>query len=42
MTLGKSYGFEPVIHTADLLDQVREDWRAARPFVEWVQANATE
>lgn len=36
MTLGKSYGFEPVIHTAELVDRVREDWREARPFVEWV------
>jgi uncharacterized protein (TIGR02453 family) len=36
MTLGKSYGFEPVVHTAALLDRVREDWREARPFVEWV------
>ncbi|MEP7090422.1 MAG: DUF2461 domain-containing protein [Nocardioidaceae bacterium] len=42
LTLGRSYGFEPVIHTAELLDRVREDWRAARPFVEWVGANARE
>jgi uncharacterized protein (TIGR02453 family) len=40
MTLGRSYGFEPVIHTAELLDMVRTDWRAGRPFVEWVSANA--
>jgi uncharacterized protein (TIGR02453 family) len=38
MTLGRSYGFEPVIHTAELLDQVREHWRAARPFVQWMDA----
>ena len=37
MTLGRSYGFEPVVHTPELADRVREDWRAARPFVEWVQ-----
>jgi uncharacterized protein (TIGR02453 family) len=42
MTLGRSYGFEPVIHTAELLDLVRKDWRAARPFVEWVADNAGE
>jgi uncharacterized protein (TIGR02453 family) len=42
MTLGKSYGFEPVIHTAGLLDLVRADWRQARPFVEWVTAHAVE
>jgi hypothetical protein len=29
-----------VIHTAELLDMVRTDWRAGRPFVEWVSANA--
>jgi uncharacterized protein (TIGR02453 family) len=40
MTLGRSYGFEPVIHTAELLDLVRADWRAGRPFVDWVTANA--
>jgi uncharacterized protein (TIGR02453 family) len=38
MTLGMSYGFEPFIHTPELLDRVRADWRAATPFVEWVQA----
>jgi uncharacterized protein (TIGR02453 family) len=29
-------GFEPVIHTAELLALVRKDWRALRPFVDWV------
>jgi uncharacterized protein (TIGR02453 family) len=40
MTLGKSYGFEPFIHTPELLDRVREDWREATPFVQWVADNA--
>lgn len=40
MTLGKSYGFAPFIHTPQLLDRVREDWREATPFVEWVADNA--
>ena len=40
LTLGRSYGFEPVIHTSNLLDRVRADWRAGRPFVEWVAENA--
>ena len=35
-----SHGFEPVIHTPELLDLVRDDWRALRPLVEWVAANA--
>ena len=39
MTLGKSYGFEEFIHSPKLLTRVRSDWRAARPFVEWVSAN---
>jgi uncharacterized protein (TIGR02453 family) len=40
MTLGKAYGFEPIIHTPELVDQVRADSRAATPFVEWVQRHA--
>jgi uncharacterized protein (TIGR02453 family) len=40
LTIGRSYGFEPVIHKPELLDLVRADWRAGRPFVEWVQENA--
>jgi uncharacterized protein (TIGR02453 family) len=38
--LGLPYGFEPFIHTAELLDRVRADWRAGRPFVEWVADHA--
>jgi uncharacterized protein (DUF2461 family) len=40
MTLGKSYGFEPFIHTSELLARVRADWREATPFVEWVLTHA--
>jgi uncharacterized protein (TIGR02453 family) len=40
MTLGKPYGFDPVIHTPELAERVREDWRAATPFVDWVVDNA--
>lgn len=40
MTLGKTYGFEPFIHSPELLDRVRADWRAASSFVEWVCDNA--
>ena len=35
VVVGLMLGFEPVIHTADLLDQVREHWRAVAPLVEW-------
>ncbi|MCW2831534.1 MAG: hypothetical protein JWP31_2226 [Aeromicrobium sp.] len=40
MTLGKAYGFEPFVHTPELLDHVRADWREATPFVDWVLAHA--
>ncbi len=40
MTVGRSHGFEPVIHTPAILDVVRDDWRELRPFVEWVAENA--
>jgi len=37
---GRSYGFEKVIHTPELLDAVREDWRTLRPLVGWLQRTA--
>lgn len=40
MTLAKDYGFEPFIHTPELLGRVRGDWREVRPFVDWVLAHA--
>ena len=40
MSLGKDLGFAPVIHSAELLDRVRDDWREATPFVDWVLAHA--
>lgn len=40
MTLGKDYGFEPVIHTSELTEKIRADWREATPFIEWVLAHA--
>jgi uncharacterized protein (TIGR02453 family) len=38
ITVGRSYGFDPLIHTPALVDAVRKDWRALRPLVEWVSA----
>ncbi len=38
LTMARSYGFEPVIHTAGLVDRVRADWQALRPLVEWLAA----
>ena len=40
LTLGKDYGFESFIHTPELLDRIRADWREATPFVDWVLAHA--
>ena len=39
---GKSYGFEKVIHSPELLEEVRADWQALRPLVEWLARTATD
>ncbi len=36
LAMGRSYGFDEVVHTPELLTRIRKDWRAARPLVEWV------
>jgi uncharacterized protein (TIGR02453 family) len=35
----RSIGFDPVIHSADLVGVLRKDWRATRPLVEWSVAH---
>lgn len=35
LIVGRSYGFEPVIHSPELLDLVRTDWQALKPLVAW-------
>ena len=35
---GRDHGFEPVIHTPELLEVVREDWRAVKPLIDWAAA----
>ena len=40
LSVGKSYGFEPVIHTAELADRIRTDWRATKPLIEWLTDNS--
>jgi uncharacterized protein (TIGR02453 family) len=32
----RHHGFEPVIHTPEILERIRADWRAQRALVEWV------
>lgn len=34
--VGRGYGFDAVIHSPDLTERVRSDWRALRPLVEWI------
>ena len=41
LTVGREYGFDPVIHSPGLVDRVRDDWRAATPFLDWVAAHGT-
>lgn len=41
LVAGHLIGFEPVIHTPELLDLVRDDWRALRPLVEWVAGHVS-
>jgi uncharacterized protein (TIGR02453 family) len=36
LVVGHQLGFEPVIHTPEVLDLVRDDWRSLKPLVEWV------
>ena len=39
---GKSYGFDEVIHSPRLLDEVRADWQALRPLIEWLARTSSE
>ncbi len=39
--VGRSYGFEPFVHTPELLDRVRDDWRRLRPLVQWLTARVS-
>jgi len=36
LTVTRSYGFEPLIHTPELADAVRRDWRELRALLDWV------
>ncbi|MGA8257734.1 MAG: DUF2461 domain-containing protein [Nocardioides sp.] len=33
----RAYGFEKVIHTPGVLTLIRDDWRALKPLVSWLQ-----
>ena len=36
MSLSKQYGFEPFVHTPEVLTRIRDDWRTGRPLVDWL------
>jgi uncharacterized protein (TIGR02453 family) len=36
LSVGRDYGFAPLVHSPDLVDRVRADWEEARPLVEWM------
>ncbi|NRQ33297.1 DUF2461 domain-containing protein [Nonomuraea sp. NN258] len=36
---GRRYEPEPWVHTPEVLDRVRADWRAFRPLIDWVSAH---
>ena len=36
LTVTRHHGFEPYVHTAELLDHVRADWREINPLIEWL------
>jgi len=40
MTVGRSYGFDEMVHTPQLLARVRTDWAAATAFVQWVRTHS--
>lgn len=40
LVAGRPYGFEPFVHTAELLERVRADWRRLRPLVSWLADHA--
>ena len=40
IVVGRGYGFDDVIHSPELADRVRADWRSLRPLVEWVASHA--
>ncbi|MFF1817948.1 DUF2461 domain-containing protein [Kribbella sp. NPDC058245] len=39
LTVTKSYGFEPIIHTPELAESIRADWQATQPLITWLTDN---
>ncbi|GAB92147.1 DUF2461 domain-containing protein [Gordonia rhizosphera] len=36
LTVMRDYGFDEVIHSPELVDKIRTDWRETTPLVDWV------
>lgn len=36
ITSMRDYGFDPIIHRAELVEQVRADWHATTELIEWI------
>lgn len=36
LSVSKQYGFDPFVHTPELLDHVSRDWRAGTPLLQWL------
>lgn len=36
LTVGRDYGFDEVIHSAELVERVRRDWRETRQLLNWL------
>ncbi|GAA3091066.1 uncharacterized protein (TIGR02453 family) [Kribbella aluminosa] len=39
LNVGKSYGFDPFIHTPTLTTHIRTDWQATKPLITWLTDN---
>ncbi|MGW5521482.1 DUF2461 domain-containing protein [Gordonia sp. NPDC003950] len=40
LTVTRDHGFEPVIHTSELVDVVRADWRETTTLIDWILRHA--
>ncbi|MFE0750931.1 DUF2461 domain-containing protein [Gordonia sp. NPDC058843] len=36
LSVGRDYGFDEIIHSVQLVDRIRRDWRATVPLIEWI------
>lgn len=41
LTVMRDYGFDEIIHSPELVDRVRSDWRETTPLVDWVARHGT-